>query len=280
MCLSPLVYDRYHCKIINFWNRANVSDKFFHFDSLRKTGRLDSYLLVPCSKCIECRKSKAREWGFRCADELVQSGGVGSFVTLTYENAPDSLCKKDLQDFFKRFRRRIEPQKVRYFAAGEYGDLRGRSHFHVAFFGWKPDDLERFFFREDHWIYKSSFLSEVWGKGFITVEDLNIKNCIYIVDYLQKAKDYGDRVPPFNLMSRKPAIGTRRLSVGDDISDDKLYIDGSYIHLPRAYLRTYERFGFDLTDIKLKRVDNALVRETSQNELLARIDEHKRKSKP
>ena len=61
------------------------------------------------------------------------------FVTLTYDEdhipSNHSLKKSDLQKWFKRVRKEIEPKKIRYFACGEYGDKTQRPHYHAIIFG-------------------------------------------------------------------------------------------------------------------------------------------------
>lgn len=280
-----MVFYRPTGKIIGTYDRALYDDKFFYDDQYRKTGSYRNFLLVPCGKCPECRRAKALEWGYRCADELVQCDGKGVFITLTYDNRylkSPNLNKDDFQRFMKRLRRRVEPRKLRYFAAGEYGDLRSRPHFHLILFG--EDFREywrRFFFKDDHWVYQCDFLGEIWGKGFVSVEDVTLQNCMYIVSYLRDfALPPGVTVKPFNLMSRKPAIGCRRLKPDDDISDDKLYVNGGYIKLPRSYLTRYERLGKNLDELRQKRVDNSLVCSETQNDLCIRRSAALDKFKP
>lgn len=68
------------------------------------------------------------------------------FITLTYadENLPisrngyRSLCRRDLQLFFKRLRKAhskgAKRKSIKYFAVGEYGGKIGRPHYHVLLF--------------------------------------------------------------------------------------------------------------------------------------------------
>lgn len=97
--------------------------------------------LVPCGKCLNCRIQKSKEWALRCVLELPYWDNA-IFCTLTYndENLPPngSLMKKDLQLFFKRLRRSLEPLEIKYFASGEYGEgnlLLPRPHYHCIIFG-------------------------------------------------------------------------------------------------------------------------------------------------
>ena len=76
----------------------------------------------------------------------VRMHDVSCFVTLTYndENLPkdNTLVKEDLQKFWKDLRYRIFPEKIRYFASGEYGDETQRPHYHAVIFNYFPDDAE------------------------------------------------------------------------------------------------------------------------------------------
>ena len=95
-------------------------------------------LLVPCGKCLACRIAKRTEWAMRMLHELSDYEDA-VFVTLTYDEdhipSNHSLKKSDLQKWFKRVRKEIEPKKIRYFACGEYGDKTQRPHYHAIIFG-------------------------------------------------------------------------------------------------------------------------------------------------
>lgn len=121
-----------------------------------------------------CKIQKSSEWATRLTHEYsVRKKGV--FLTLTYsdEHLPEdkSLHKKHLQDFHKRLRqqliyryvdnirddveyRGLSETKLRqiasknlsgqlkFFACGEYGDEKGRPHYHDIILGFsKYDDF-------------------------------------------------------------------------------------------------------------------------------------------
>ena len=63
---------------------------------------------VPCGKCPECAKAKLNAWLFRLDNELGYSTSC-YFTTLTYDDehlsygdGVPTLCKRDVQLFFKR----------------------------------------------------------------------------------------------------------------------------------------------------------------------------------
>ena len=98
-----------------------------------------NYDTIPCGRCIGCRLQRRKSWADRAVQELPYHDS-NLFVTLTYndDNIPynkayddsgniimtETLCKKDLQDFWKRLRKYLERygDKIRYFACGEYGE--------------------------------------------------------------------------------------------------------------------------------------------------------------
>lgn len=92
-------------------------------------------LRLPCGRCVGCRTRRAREWAYRCELELSEHQ-VGAFVTLTYsdDHCPVTLQKRDLQLFLKRLRKSL-PQRIKFFASGEYGDKFDRPHYHALLFG-------------------------------------------------------------------------------------------------------------------------------------------------
>lgn len=161
---------------------------------------------IPCGHCLGCRLDHANMWATRITLEAKQWKKC-CFVTLTYNNPnlplkdnQPTLIKKDLQDFLKRLRyyekgvetwihpfKEIEENPIRYFACGEYGPKGGRPHYHLAIFNWIPDDLEKYKQnKHGDWAFKSKKLQEIWGKGFVVVEELNFTTAAYIARYVQK----------------------------------------------------------------------------------------------
>lgn len=91
--------------------------------------------IVPCRKCWRCRSNRVNDYVGRCLCEAETSVKTIA-LTLTY--APrDDLAEKEInsrhfQLFIKLLRR--AGHKVRYLVVGEYGELRGRVHFHAILF--------------------------------------------------------------------------------------------------------------------------------------------------
>lgn len=183
----------------------------------------------PCGSCIGCRLEYSRQWAVRmiCESKMHKEN---SFITLTYnnDNLPQSgsVDRKELQDFMKRLRRKVEPKKIRFYGAGEYGENFGRPHYHICLFGYDfPDKILHKGAKRTYWkggfkkghdnsLYTSEMLGEVWKKGFHTVGQFTFETAGYTARYVTKKvtgehqkKWYGDKEPEFALMSRNPGIG-------------------------------------------------------------------------
>ncbi|HMM08327.1 MAG TPA: hypothetical protein PKA35_04305 [Paracoccus solventivorans] len=92
-------------------------------------------LPVPCKKCWRCKQNRVNDYAARCMAEAVYSERTCA-ITLTYAPRDDLADKilhpKHFQLFMKLLRR--AGHKVRYLVVGEYGDLKGRTHFHAILF--------------------------------------------------------------------------------------------------------------------------------------------------
>lgn len=159
-----------------------------------------------------------------------------SFVTLTYnqESLPISasgptLVPEDLSRFLKRYRKRIAPVAIRYFAIGEYGDATWRPHYHIAVFGHRSCD--RGFTRsvpggsEPDWrrcCDTCATVGQAWGLGQVHVGRFSREAAQYIAGYVVKKLTrnmdalYGERHPEFTRMSLKPGIGHGAM---DEVAD-------------------------------------------------------------
>ena len=88
-----------------------------------------------CRQCWRCKKNRINDYVGRCLAEAATSLHVCA-ITLTYAPRDDLADKvlnpRHFQLFMKLLRR--AGHKVRYLVAGEYGDLKGRSHFHALLF--------------------------------------------------------------------------------------------------------------------------------------------------
>lgn len=180
---------------------------------------------IPCGKCIGCRLDYSRTWADRMiAESMYHKDNI--FLTLTYddENLPacregseiHPLVKRDIQLFMKSLRKKLYPAKCRFFAAGEYGSINMRPHYHLILFNCKLEDLKLLRFNELNQPYfVSETIDKLWNKGFHIITEVNWDTCAYVARYVvKKQKGAGAEVyekynfePEFSLMSRKPGIG-------------------------------------------------------------------------
>lgn len=190
----------------------------------------------PCGKCLPCLGNRRRIWKHRLLLELTQHGDA-SFVTLTYsdENLPllntrtlngspialPTLLPEDLRNWLKRFRKAIEPSRIRFYACGEYGGENQRPHYHAIIFGYptcrrgrtlrRPETRERALWAEC--CPSCALVGDTWGKGDIDLGMVEADSCGYVAGYIEKKLTRRDdvtllgREPEFSRMSNRPGIG-------------------------------------------------------------------------
>jgi len=125
----------------------------------------------------------------RCVLEA-RSHKDNSFITLTYndENLPGdlSLNRQHLTKFFKRLRKQKGP--YRYYACGEYGDQTKRAHYHACLFGIDFEDKVELRKINEHTLYYSQQLTDLWGYGHTSVGELTFESAAYCARYVLKKK--------------------------------------------------------------------------------------------
>lgn len=206
-------------------------------------------LVVPCGKCLACRISKRREWKIRMLHELSYHDDA-SFITLTYSDqhlpTNNSLVKRDLQLFFKRLRKSY-PNKIKYFACGEYGEQTHRPHYHAILFGLGLKDKQ---FVMDAWPYADWSVPTIQQKSFGIAEPDSIG---YVAGYIDKKysgeleeNEYQStgREPVFKLSSNGLGLFFILDNSSDLARDLCLRLNGKEYSLPRYYLK---KLGIDNT---------------------------------
>lgn len=149
---------------------------------------------VPCGWCLECKLAKAKDWAARCVAEA-KSSTASCFVTLTYndhhlplnDEGHRTLVTRDMQLFFKKLLKKYPKKGIRRFYCGEYGDKKGRPHYHAIIFNYCPSDLV--FYKKGKNgdpVYKSAELQRIWGKGFVTVGFVTAASAGYVARYTLK----------------------------------------------------------------------------------------------
>lgn len=237
-----------------------------HYSDLQDGGHF--YSVVPCGKCPACRMDYSRVWANRMLVELNDQNNKAVFLTLTYnsdslpytEPGEDgrkypTLCKRDLQLFWKRLRKAYPGKKIRYYIAGEYGPKTHRPHYHAIVYGFTLADFPDLQFLRMNGLgqayYNSPKLADIWGNGFIVLSEVSWHTCAYVSRYVLKKRGKLDKYvvatnvePEFNLSSRKPGIGL--LNAVDMIESDLSEFvfdgnDGVYkFALTRAFYRSAE----------------------------------------
>lgn len=168
------------------------------------TGRVP----VPCGRCAVCQKNRVSSWVFRMQQEEKISTS-SYFVTLTYAdgmakvtpNGRLTLDKRHLQLFFKRLRK-LNHEKIRYYAVGEYGSTTERPHYHLILFN--VDDLS---YIEKAWVSHNKHDKTDTLRGTVDIGNVSGASIRYVTKYINKdgiiPKYKGDdRLKEFSLMSK------------------------------------------------------------------------------
>lgn len=221
MCISPTV----------------VKKNYLGIDSYKGSDFTDQFT---CGKCHECLARRRDSWSFRLYHQSLVSNSV-HFITLTYAEAPISfngvptLCKRDLQLFFKRLRKRNKGP-LKYYAVGEYGANYHRPHYHVILFGLDTSLAQR-----------SLFLSErVWGLGHVDLAISNVRTINYTVGYVMKGAwqpmdEFDDRAPEFSCMSKNLGLSYLDEKTWDYHLDRMI----NYVRMPNGTLSALPRYYRD-----------------------------------
>lgn len=229
----------------------------------RREGFRGDPLTVSCGRCVGCRLERSRQWAVRIMHEA-QMHERNSFVTLTYndEKVPwdGSLKKADWQHFARRLRKKVG--KFRYFHCGEYGELRGRPHYHAALFGHDfMFDRTLYTMSNGFPLYNSPTLDKAWGHGYCQIGNLTFESAAYVARYIMKKVngaqaenhylnytdlDTGEvvsRTPEYTTMSLKPGIGASWFEKyqGDVFPRDEVISNGRPARPPKFYDGLLER---------------------------------------
>lgn len=240
----------------------------------RRAAFVDLPLDLPCGQCIGCRLERSRQWAVRCVHEL-RSHESSCFLTLTYDadHLPQggTLVKKHVQDFFKRYRKKYG--KLRYFYCGEYGEKGSRPHYHAIIFG--HDFVDKRLWRDgDNPLFVSPSLAALWPYGFSSIGAVTFESCAYVSRYVTKkvtgdlaAAHYGDRIPEFVDMSRRPGIASDFAKrYGNEILDhDSVVVRGIEMRPPRYYEKIYDTWPDD-KKMQLEKNKYARIKYVSQLE--------------
>lgn len=212
-----------------------------------------------------------------------------SFITLTYDDehlpVSGSLNVKHWQLFAKRLRKNVGP--FRFFHCGEYGDLRGRPHYHACIFGHDfAHDRQLTDDSRGYRLYTSDTLTNTWGKGIqCIIGELTYDSAAYVARYClkkingrQKNKtdpasglkhyercnsitgEITELKPEYTTMSRRPGLGSAWLKkwMTDVYPRDFVIGNGHKQTVPKFYDALYEiDHTKQLEAIKEKRIEKS-----------------------
>jgi len=269
---------------------------------INKAGYADLRQTVACGRCIGCRIDRSAEWAARLTHEN-KLHEESCFLTLTYsdENIPStgSLNKRDFQLFMKRLRK-VCPNRIRFFHCGEYGDDKGRPHYHAIIYGYRPDDLKhRRNGAKGHPLYSSEKLDALWGHGHVWVGEVTPQSCGYVARYVmkkingQQAERHYEKIDPFTgeivkllpeyvTMSTKPGIGRLHYEKfkADIYPADEVIIAGKQRRVPKYYDRLLRKEDPDLyASLKVRRVNRARSQSKDNTPSRLRVREEVRLAK-
>lgn len=152
-------------------------------------------------------------FGANSVNFLSVRGLTGLFHPISYNSV---VCKRDVQLFLKRLRKRLAPFRLRYFICSEYGPETSRPHYHGIIFNYP---VNKALPKEKLLSEVESLLEATWQNGFVRADLCNGPRCNYCAKYCVKPSDAlsVQRVPPFILCSRRPAIGAAYLERYDRV---------------------------------------------------------------
>lgn len=157
----------------------------------------DYWIKIPCGKCPECRKTRARDWKVRLFHELLYGNVTrAEFVTLTFSPRYYARFKdkpqKAIRLFLERYRR-IYKRSLRHWFVTELGEDNGRLHIHGIVFNTRFQDklgskrgIKRY----------NRELRRLWKYGNTWVGYVKDKTISYVVKYILKPNEkFPDFVP-------------------------------------------------------------------------------------
>ncbi|UIB81405.1 replication initiator protein [Flyfo microvirus Tbat2_98] len=154
---------------------------------------------VACRQCWQCRENRIQDWVGRGIAEA-RTATRTLVVTLTYGGGSHErstvLTYSDVQKYFKRLRK--AGYKFKYLIAGEYGEAKGRCHWHgILFFHGKSPEVK----------LRERVPDQFWNHGVVFWDDPNPKALRYVCKYVTKNIDEPTAQGHF-AMSKKPPIGS------------------------------------------------------------------------
>lgn len=236
---------------------------------LLKNPRTKLPIQVSCGQCMNCRIQRSMSLSFLSNLEIQKNYALGrssSFVTLTYDDAhlpffetptglEPGLCKKDLQNFFKRFREILrkfgyKDNSYKLVACGELGDKFNRPHYHFVAIGLNETLVD----------YASS---RAWKFGLIDVGVLFAGGLNYVCKYMTKAPRgkladelYTSRGLEKPFLNHSIGLGDSWLfkNLPELIDNNWQYYDDGILHPLPSYVRRKLDLATTFDFISLKKI--------------------------
>lgn len=153
---------------------------------------------LPCGCCLSCKIDRRSLWEMRLKSEW-QKYQRCAFVRLSYDDFHlpygkdglyPSLNRSDVHKFLDNIRNKLKyydfkgmlnnpdvrkgvRPDFKYFVVGEYGEDKGRPHYHVIFFGLDFQQAKK-------------LIQTTWKKGFTDVRPLKSGGIRYVLKYIDK----------------------------------------------------------------------------------------------
>lgn len=204
----------------------------------RPSVNIGNMIQVPCGSCVICLQNRSNSWYLRLHHEL-KSAITAHFVTLTYnneslkrtENGLLTVNKSDVQNYFKRLRKRENNKDIKYYLGSEYGEKEQRPHYHAIIFN----------------VAIKANIARAWRLndyplGNVHIGEVTEASIKYVTGYIGKKigiphTDYDDRTKEFSLMSKKIGLENFMKNSSFNLNNEVGYtqINGIKYNLPRYY---------------------------------------------
>lgn len=125
----------------------------------------------------------------------------------------------------------MEPERLRYFLVGEYGDKTQRPHYHAALFNYPQCEFggSRYSDTKINCCPHCDLIRSTWSHGHIYLGELTPESASYVCGYVtkkltsKKQDAENGRLPEFHRQSNRPGIGANLM---DDVASSLLYNPG------------------------------------------------------
>ena len=203
------------------------------------------YVPIKCGKCMECMKSKSREWSVRLNEELRHNNKM-TFVTLTFSNENIIKLKEEIEKKHKIEGYEIDNEIVKL-AVRRFCE-RWRKKYKKSIKHWLVSELGHNGTKNVHihgilWSDNKNDIDKIWNYGYTWCgEFVNKKTINYIVKYIHKTDQENKYYIPKILCS--PGIGKEYVNSynykiskynGSDTKEYYRTLSGHKISLPIYY---------------------------------------------